>query len=155
MGVCLIQIVMFCLLGTIVDHSVMCWDYHFTMSRVHILFSQSGDINQTMCSLEFYRLPIREQRIYHYLLLHSQHTPVIRIAGVKPLNMATFLNVCIFWNKLNNSFTKSLFRFPDNQIDLQLWHDYGYIHVIWSPIEHDIIRSNQCKFSTKMFHYWI
>lgn len=54
---------------------------------------QSNQINGALNSLELYRLPMSEQRIYHFMLLHSQRSQVIKIGGIKPLNMETCLNV--------------------------------------------------------------
>lgn len=47
----------------------------------------------SLFDLEWYKLPVNEQRVYQELLLHAQKPKVIYIADVKPMNVATYLAV--------------------------------------------------------------
>lgn len=59
----------------------------------HTFLFQSERFNANLATINWYKLPLAEQRIYQFLLVHAQQSCIIRIADVKPLNMETFVNV--------------------------------------------------------------
>lgn len=59
---------------------------------------QSNRIYNSLYILEWYRLPLKYQHIYHVLIHKAQRPQLLFIAGIRPLNMETCLSVSKnFW----------------------------------------------------------
>lgn len=82
--------------------------------------------------MKWYKLPLAEQRVYQFLLVHAQEPRVIRLAHVYPLNMELFLNVsdipfiCTGCPFMQNDYIFIVFQriliLTDHQNDLLVWH---------------------------------
>lgn len=90
--VCLFQIITFCFLGTVLELSVCIWGWSYQIV-LYSLILQNIEINTALVSLEWYLLAMNEQRIYNFLLVHSNKFKAINIGGIIPLNMETCLSV--------------------------------------------------------------
>lgn len=92
----IVQIISYCILGTVVDTSVrLRYElFLFITSLINFLkSSQSNDIREKISSFDWYLLPKQERRNYAMLLHNSQEYKKLFIAGVSPLNLQTCVSV--------------------------------------------------------------
>lgn len=91
----------YCVMGTVVEHSVREIIESILFGSIEMIddliisLAQSNKIYVTLCNMKWYNLPVHQQRVFHYLLVHAQQSKVIYIADVKPLNMVTYLSVSV------------------------------------------------------------